>query len=175
MICKLMVIWCYFGIVIYNFGFIFFFLYIVCQVVLRFWGVKIGFCVGIFCGMIVFGIKGIEIGDNSMIGFWCLFDGCGGLMIGVNVVIVSDVQFIVGYYLFDIDDFDWIIEVIWVEDFVWIVSCFMVFEGFMIGWGVVIGVCLFVCWSVFLMIIVVGIFVCLFCECYFVFDYVMIY
>lgn len=172
---KLTAIWRHLGTVIYNFGFTFFPSHTVRQAVLRLWGAKIGSRVGIFRGTTVLGIKGIEIGDNSTIGFRCLLDGRGGLTIGANVVIASDVQFIAGHHLPDTDDFDWIIEATRVEDFVWIASRSTVLEGLTIGRGAVIGACSLVRRSVPPMTIAAGIPARLLRERHSALDYVTTY
>jgi acetyltransferase-like isoleucine patch superfamily enzyme len=138
-VTKLQAIWRHFGTVIYNFGFTHFPSHTVRQAVLKLWGAKIGKDVGIFRGTSVLGIHELEIGDFSTIGWRCLLDARGGLVIGTNVVIASDVQFIAGHHLPNSDDFSYIIEPTIVEDFVWIASRSMVLEGLTVGRGAVVA------------------------------------
>lgn len=154
---KLRAIWRHLGTVVYNFGFTHFPSHTVRQAVLRLWGAKIGRKVGIFRGTTVLGIHELQIGDHTTIGFRCLLDARGGLDIGQNVVIASDVQFIAGHHLPNSDDFSYIIEPTIVEDFVWIASRSIVLEGLTVGRGAVVGACSLVRTSIPPMSIAAGI------------------
>lgn len=154
---KVRAIWRHLGTVIYNFGFTHFPSHTIRQAVLRLWGAKIGKRVGIFRGTTVLGIHELIIGDNSTVGFRCLLDARGGLDIGSNVVIASDVQFIAGHHLPDSDDFSHVIEPTIVEDYVWIASRSMVLEGLTVGRGAVIAACSLVRTSIDPMTIAAGI------------------
>ena len=136
---KLRAIWRHLGTVVYNFGFTHFPSHTVRQAVLKLWGAKIGKRVGIFMGTSVLGIHELEIGDNSTVGWRCLLDARGGLVIGSNVVVASDVQFLAGHHLPNSDDFGYIIQPTVVEDFVWIASRSTVLEGLTIGRGAVVA------------------------------------
>ena len=127
------------------------------QLVLRAWGAKIGKDSAIFRGSTVLGIEGIRIGEATTIGFRCLLDARGGLTIGDNVVIASDVQFIAGRHLPNSDDFRHELAPTVVEDFAWIASRSTVLEGLTIGRGAVVGACSLVRKSIEPMEIVAGI------------------
>lgn len=111
------------------------------QAVLRMWGARIGRESAIFRGTTVLGIEGIRIGEACVVGFRCLLDGRGGLTIGDNVVIASDVHFIAGHHLPNSPDFGYVLEPTVVEDHVWIASRSTVLEGVTLGRGAVVAAC----------------------------------
>jgi acetyltransferase-like isoleucine patch superfamily enzyme len=108
---------------------------------LRAFGAKIGKHVSILRGTTILGIGALTIGDAVDIGFRCLLDARGGLTIGSNVVIASDVQFIAGHHLPNSDTFDWIMMPTVVHDYAWIASRATVLPGVTIGRGAVVGAC----------------------------------
>lgn len=134
-------LWEHAGVVLYNHLFTHFPSHRVRQAVLRLWGATIGPESAIFRGTTVLGIDGITIGEASVIGFRCLLDGRGGLRIGDNVVIASDVHFIAGHHLVNSDDFGYVLEPTHVDDFAWIASRATVLEGVTVGRGAVVGAC----------------------------------
>lgn len=138
---KLQRIWEHAGVVLFNHFVTWLPSHTIRQAVLRMWGAEIGKDTAIFRTTTVLGIRGIRIGESSVIGFRCLLDGRGGLTIGDNVVIASDVQFIAGHHLPDSDDFSYVLEPTVVEDFAWIASRALVLEGVTIGRGAVVGAC----------------------------------
>lgn len=106
---------------------------------LRLWGATIGTGSSVFRGTTVLGIRKIVIGDSVGIGFRCLLDARGGLIIGSNVVIASDVHFITGTHLPDSDTFEYVLLPITVGDFAWIASRATVLPDVTIGKGAVVG------------------------------------
>ncbi|MGW9112880.1 acyltransferase [Microbacterium sp. NPDC055683] len=138
---KLHAVWVHFGEVLYNFVFTHVPSHRFRQAMLRLWGARIGKDSAIFRGTTVLGIRGIDIGDASVIGFRCLLDARGGLTIGDSVVIASDVHFIAGHHLPNSDDFSYILAPITVGDHAWIASRSMVLANVDIGRGAVIGAC----------------------------------
>jgi acetyltransferase-like isoleucine patch superfamily enzyme len=150
-------LWEHAGVVFFNHFFTHFPSHRVRQAVLRLWGAKIGPESAIFRGTTVLGIAGIRIGEASVIGFRCLLDGRGGLSIGDNVVIASDVHFIAGHHLPNSDDFGYVLEPTIVEDYAWIASRATVLEGITVGRGAVVGACSLVRRSVEPMQIAAGI------------------
>jgi acetyltransferase-like isoleucine patch superfamily enzyme len=136
---RFQVWWQHLGTVVYNFGFTHFPSHTVRQAVLKVWGAKIGKRVGIFRGTTVLGIHALEIGDHSTIGWRCMLDARGGLVIGSNVVIASDTQFVTAHHVPNSDDFRAVTEPITVEDFVWIASRSTVLDGVTIGRGAVVA------------------------------------
>ncbi len=108
---------------------------------LRLFGANIGKHVSILRGTTVLGIGALRIGDAVDIGFRCLLDARGGLTIGSNVVIASDVQFIAGHHLPNSDTFEWEMMPTVVEDYAWIASRATVLPGVTIGRGAVVGAC----------------------------------
>lgn len=107
--------------------------------VLRFWGAKIGQGTSVFRGTTVLDIRKLSIGENSGIGFRCMLDARGGLSIGSNVVVASDVHFITGGHEPDSDTFDHFFLPISVGDFAWIASRATVLPDVSIGRGAVVG------------------------------------
>lgn len=124
---------------------------------LKAWGATIGKDTSIFRGTTVLGIQGLTVGEATTIGFRCLLDSRGGLTIGDNVVIASDVHFIAGHHLPNSDDFSYIIEPTLVEDYAWIASRSTVLEGLTVGRGAVVAACSLVRKPVEAMSIVAGI------------------
>lgn len=107
--------------------------------VLRLWGAKIGTGSSVFRGTTVLGIRNIVIGSSVGIGFRCLLDARGGLTIGDNTVVASDVHFITGTHLPDSDTFDYVLLPITVGEFSWIASRATVLPDVTLGKGVVVG------------------------------------
>ena len=132
-------VWNRLGIVFYNFFVTHIPFYAIRHGVLRLWGAKIGKGSAIFRDTTVLGIDQITIGENVVISFRCMLDARGGLTIGDNVVIASDVHFITGTHLPDSDTFAYTLEPIVLGDFVWIASRATVLPNVTIGRGAVVG------------------------------------
>jgi putative colanic acid biosynthesis acetyltransferase WcaF len=136
---KVSKVWSRLGIVFYNFFVTHIPFYAIRHGVLRLWGAKIGKGSSIFRNTTVLGIENISIGENVGIGFRCMLDARGGLTIGNNVVIASDVHFITGTHLPDSDTFEYELLPIAVGDFAWIASRSTVLPNVTIGRGAVVG------------------------------------
>ena len=132
-------IWDRLGIVFYNFFVTHIPFYTIRHGVLRLWGAKIGKGSAIFRNTTVLGIDKIRIGENVVLSFRGMLDARGGLTIGNNVVIASDVHFITGTHDPDSDTFEYSLEPIVIGDFVWIASRSMVLEGLTVGRGAVVA------------------------------------
>ena len=134
-------IWDRLGIVYYNFFATHLPFHWLRLTTLRIWGAKIGKDSSVFRGTTVLGIDRISIGESSVISFRCLLDARGGLTIGDNVVIASDVHFITGSHLPHSDTFEYELLPITVGDFAWIASRATVLPDVSIGRGAVVGAC----------------------------------
>jgi putative colanic acid biosynthesis acetyltransferase WcaF len=132
-------VWDRLGIVFYNFFITHVPFYAVRHGVLRLWGARIGHGSAVFRNTTVLAIDRLRIGENVVISFRCLLDARGGLTIGDNVVIASDVQFITGTHLPDSDTFAFTLEPIRVDDYAWIASRATVLQNVTIGRGAVVG------------------------------------
>lgn len=132
-------IWDRLGIVFYNFFVTHIPFYAIRHGVLRLWGAEIGRGSAVFRDTTVLGIDRLRIGNNVVLSFRCLLDARGGLTIGDNVVVASDVHFITGTHLPDSDTFEYALEPIVIEDFVWIASRATVLPNVTIRRGAVVG------------------------------------
>lgn len=108
---------------------------------LRFFGAKIGKRTSIMMGTRVLGIEQLRIGDNCSIGFRCLLDARGEIVIGDAVVLASDVQLISGQHVVNSDDFGQLDAPIHIDHHAWVASRSMVLLGVHIGAGAVVGAC----------------------------------
>jgi putative colanic acid biosynthesis acetyltransferase WcaF len=131
--------WSRIGVVFYNFFATHLPSHGVRLAVLRFWGAKIGQGTSVFRGTTILDIHMLTLGDNVGIGFRCMLDARGGLTIGNNVVVASDVHFITGGHELDSDDFASFYLPISVGDHAWIASRATVLPGVTIGRGAVVG------------------------------------
>jgi len=123
---------------------------------LRLFGAKIGRRTSINLGTRVLGIQQLIIGDNCSIGFRCLLDARGGIVIDHDVVLASDVQLISGQHTVNSNDFGQLVAPIYIDHHVWIASRSMVVIGVHIGAGAVVGACSMVRSDVESMAIVAG-------------------
>ena len=96
---------------------------------LRLFGARIGRQTSIMMGTRVHGLKQLSIGDNCSIGFRCLLDARGELVIDDAVVLASDVQMVAGHHVVDSDDFGRYLSPIHIAHHVWIASRSMVLAG----------------------------------------------
>jgi acetyltransferase-like isoleucine patch superfamily enzyme len=93
---------------------------------LRLFGASIGEWSCIMRGATVLDIEFLTIGDGSVVGFRCLLDARGGLFIGNNVTIASDVHILGGGHDINHPDFLPVPIPTVIEDYVWIASRAMV-------------------------------------------------
>ena len=124
---------------------------------LRLFGAKIGKRTSIMMGTRVLGIQQLTIGNYCSIGFRCLLDARGEIVIGDDVVLASDVQVISGQHVVDSDDFGQLDAPIYIDHHVWVASRSMVLLGVHIGAGAVVGACSMVREDVDSMAVVAGI------------------
>ena len=89
-------------------------------------GARIGKHCSILRGTTVLDIEYLTIGNGVAIGFRCLLDARGGLYIGNNVTIASDVHIIGGGHDINHPDFLPVPIPTVVDDYVWIASRAMV-------------------------------------------------
>lgn len=106
---------------------------------LRIWGAKIGPGVAVQRGTTVLGIHALEIGARSKIGWRCLLDARGGLVIGSDVEVSDDVQFITAHHDPKSNTFAAESGPIEVADHVWIASRATILESVSIGRGAVVA------------------------------------
>jgi acetyltransferase-like isoleucine patch superfamily enzyme len=92
-------------------------------------------------GAIILSPSRLEIGDNCSIGFNVLLDARGGLVIGDDVVLASDVHIITTQYVADSDDFSATVAPIHINHHAWLASRVTVLQGVTIGTGAVVGAC----------------------------------
>jgi len=107
--------------------------------ILRVFGARIGRKSAVFRGTTVLGIRSLVIGDEVGIGFRCMLDARGGLTIGSQCVIASDVHFITGAHLPHSDTFDFELLPIVIGDHAWIASRATILPNVTIGRGAVVG------------------------------------
>jgi acetyltransferase-like isoleucine patch superfamily enzyme len=82
---------------------------------------------------------GIAIGANSVVDRDCVLDGRGGIEIGDNVNLASEVIILTAYHDPDSDDFGGIQKKVVIEDCVWVATRAMILPGVRIGRGAVVG------------------------------------
>jgi acetyltransferase-like isoleucine patch superfamily enzyme len=105
---------------------------------LRYFGATIGKNTGIMRGTTVLDPEFLTIGDSCAIGFRCLLDARGGLYIGNNVTIASDVHILGGGHDINHPDFLPVPIPTVIEDYVWIASRAMILPS-LIRRGAVVG------------------------------------
>ena len=105
---------------------------------LRLAGARIGPHVSICRGTRVLDPEFLTIEGNATVGLRCLLDARGGLTIGKNVVIASDVHIIGGGHLVNQPDFLSVAEPTLIDDYVWIASRAMILPS-LIGRGAVVS------------------------------------
>ena len=108
------------------------------QTFLRLCGATIGKDSAIMRGTTVIDVEFLTIGNCSAIGFRCLLDARGGLAIGDNVTIASDVHLLGGGHDVDSPDFLPVPIPTVIEDYVWIASRAMILPSH-IRRGAVVG------------------------------------
>lgn len=83
--------------------------------------------------------KQISLGKNTLVGWWALLDGRGGIEIGDNVNISSYVKLITGGHDVQSPSFDSVFKKIKIMDRAWICTGAMVLGGVTIGEGAVVA------------------------------------
>ena len=105
---------------------------------LRMFGATIGTDSAIMRGTSVFDIEFLSIGDNTAIGNRCLLDARGGISIGSNCSIASDVHILGGGHDINSPDFLPVPIPTVIQDYVWIASRAMILPA-LIRRGAVVG------------------------------------
>lgn len=106
---------------------------------LRAFGAHIGRNSAIMRGTLVFDIEFLTIGDETAIGWRCLLDGRGGLYIGNNVTIASDVHVLGGTRDINRRDLALVPIPTVIEDYAWIASRAMILPSHIKRGAVVAG------------------------------------
>jgi putative colanic acid biosynthesis acetyltransferase WcaF len=104
---------------------------------LRASGASLGDGAAVFWGTTVFNARDLVVGSRSVVSFRCVLDARGGLRLGEDVVVASDVQLITGGH--DVDDpgFAPYFRPIEVGNRVWLTSRVTVLAGVSLGEGAV--------------------------------------
>jgi acetyltransferase-like isoleucine patch superfamily enzyme len=105
---------------------------------LRLFGAKIGKGSSIMRTTTVLDIEFLTIGEDTTVGNRCFLDARGGIYLGDNVTIASDVHIIGASHDMDHPDFPPIIGPTVVEDYAWIASRAMILPS-LIGRGAVVA------------------------------------
>lgn len=111
----------------------------------------------IFMGTTIFGGDNLRIGRDSSIGFRCVLDARGGLIVGDRVVIASDVQIITGSHEVNSSDFRAIFRPVTICDSAWVASRATILQGCRVGAGAVVAAAALVREDVAPMDLVVGV------------------
>ena len=106
---------------------------------LRASGARLGPGSAVFWGTTVFNARDLVIGARSVVSFRCVLDARGGLRLGEDVVVASDVQLITGGHAVDDPGFAAFFRPIEVGDRVWLTSRVTVLAGARIGDGAVVA------------------------------------
>lgn len=80
----------------------------------------------------------VEIGNNSKIGWYCHFQGHGGITIGKNVNFSSYSRIWTGSHDVNSSDFKAIYKPVIIEDYVWVSTGVNILQGVKIGEGAVV-------------------------------------
>lgn len=81
----------------------------------------------------------ISIGDHTIIGWYCLLSGNGGLEIGNNVNISSYSKIETGSHRVDSPNFESVFGKVTIEDYVWLGTGCIILKDVIIGQGSVIA------------------------------------
>ncbi|MCT7660874.1 acyltransferase [Mycobacterium deserti] len=106
---------------------------------LRAFGAHIGQKTAIMRGTQVFDIEFLTIGSETAVGWRCLLDGRGGLYIGDNVTIASDVHILGGTRDINHRDFALVPIPTVIEDYAWIASRAMILPSHIKRGAVIAG------------------------------------
>lgn len=113
--------------------------HIIRQGFFRLCGVKIGKASTIHMGVRFFLPKGVEIGDDTIIGYRTFLDGRQTLKIGNHVDIASEVMIYNSEHNLESDKFETTDEPVYVDDYVFIGPRVTVMPGVKIGKGAVVA------------------------------------
>jgi len=83
--------------------------------------------------------KGLYIGENSTVGWFCLLDARGGIIIKNNVILASYVKLITGSHDAQDKDFHAVFKPIIIDDYSWICTGATILQGIHIGKGAVVA------------------------------------
>jgi putative colanic acid biosynthesis acetyltransferase WcaF len=108
---------------------------------LRASGARLGPGSAVFWGTTVFNARDLRVGARSVISFRCVLDARGGLVLGEDVVVASDVQIITGGHDINAPDFRPFFRPVHVGDRVWLASKATVLAGTRLGEGAVVAAC----------------------------------
>jgi acetyltransferase-like isoleucine patch superfamily enzyme len=128
----------YFGELLYNMLITYIPFHFVRLGYLRLFGAKIGRGSSIMRTTTVLDIEFLTIGENSTVGNRCFLDARGGIYLGDNVTLASDVHILGATHDMDHPDFVPLIAPTVVEDYAWIASRAMVLPS-LIGRGAVVA------------------------------------
>lgn len=106
---------------------------------LRMVGARIGRGVLIYHGFETYYPWNMSIGSNSSFGFHCVLDARGGLTVGSNCNISSDVAIWTAEHDVQARDFAYTTDAVIIEDYVWISYRAIILPGVRIGAGAVIA------------------------------------
>lgn len=96
---------------------------------LRAMGAQLGAGSAVFWGTTVFNARQLVIGPRTVVSFRCVLDARGGITLGEDVVVASDVQLITGSHDVDSPDFAPIFRPVTVGRRVWLASRCTVLSG----------------------------------------------
>jgi putative colanic acid biosynthesis acetyltransferase WcaF len=108
---------------------------------LRLFGATIGRNCSFMRGTTVAGIESLVVGDDVVVAFRCVLDARGGLTIGSNVIISSDVHFVPGHHDINDPEFRGYVFPTVVEPYAWIAVRCTVIAPVHIGQGAVVSAC----------------------------------
>ncbi|MBV8956616.1 MAG: acyltransferase [Solirubrobacterales bacterium] len=106
---------------------------------LRLLGVRIGSGTIIFRGTTVFGARELQLGERVHVGFRVVLDARGGIRVGEDVNISSDVQLLTARHAVHSPEFEREVAPIVIEDHVWVATRAMVLAGVKAARGAVIA------------------------------------
>lgn len=109
------------------------------QTWLRALGAQIGTNVGISRGTSILSPHKLVVGDRCAVGWRCVLDARGGIVLGDDVVLASDVQLITADHDIDDGQFGARLGQISVQDHAWLATRATVLRGVKIGQGGVVA------------------------------------
>lgn len=104
----------------------------------RYFGMRIGNASTLFRKIELRAPQNIEIGNNTIIGWYCWLDGRGGIKIGNNVGISSWSKLITGSHNINDPLFRGVFRPIVVEDYAYIFTGAIILQGVTIGEGAIV-------------------------------------
>ncbi len=109
------------------------------RLIYRLAGAKIGRGSTIHMGLKFYSLKNVRIGEDSIIGNDCFFDGRDKLFIGSHVDIASQVLIYNSEHDISSQDFKPILDAVMIEDYVFVGPRAIMLPGVKIGKGAVVG------------------------------------